>query len=200
MDGKQAEEHIKSTAKKLFFAKGRLTAKTQEIADEAGVNRAMLHYYFRTRENLFDTVLEEAVEESYREMFRIISSDLSFEEKIEQAVSHIIDHKVKYPYMESFIITEVIKKPECIMSIDKNYEGKNELKKKFMKEVQRYIDEKKLPHIKPEHFMVNMMSLCSYPSVAQPVLKHLFGFNEEQYKKFIRERKQVVTKLLLGKQ
>ena len=200
MDGRQTEAHIKDTAKKLFFAKGRLGAKTQEIADEAGVNRAMLHYYFRTRENLFDTVLEEAIDEAYQEMFRIVSSDLAFEEKIEEAVSHIIDHKVKYPYMESFIISEIIKKPESVASIDRDYKKKNELKKKFMKEIQQYIHEHKIPHMKPEHFMINMMSLCSYPSVAKPFLKHIFQYNEEQYKKFIQERKQVVTRLLLGKE
>ena len=199
MDGKQTEEHIKETAKNIFFAKGRLGAKTQEIADEAGVNRAMLHYYFRTREKLFDTVLQEALDESYQEMFRIISGDLAFEKKIQEAVSHIIDQKIKYPYMESFIISEIIKRPECIVEMQKENDKKNEVKKKFMKEIQHYIDEHNLPHIKPEHFMVNMMSLCSYPSIAKPFLQHLFNFNEEQYGKFIQERKQVVTKLLLGK-
>jgi len=199
MDGKQTEEHIKETAKNIFFAKGRLGAKTQEIADEAGVNRAMLHYYFRTREKLFDTVLKEALDESYREMYRIMSSESVFEKKIQDAVSHIIDQKVKYPYMENFMIGEIIKKPECVIDIKKEYQKKDEVKKKFMKEIQHYIDEHKLPHIKPEHFIVNMMSLCSYPSIAKPFLQNLFRYNEEQYKKFIQERKQVVAKLLLGK-
>jgi len=195
---KDTEHHIKDTAKHVFFVKGHLNAKMQEIADEAGVNRALLHYYFRNREKLLNTILTEAYDEVAKASTRILESNISFEQKIEEVVSQVIDRMIVYPYMETFIVTELLRKnPEEITQIER---PRNEaVEKKFFEEVRQYIEDHNLPHIKPEHFFVNLMALCSYPSITQPLLKKTFHFNDEQFTTFISERKTVITKLLLGK-
>ncbi len=198
MDAKDTEQHIKDTAKIVFFAKGKLNAKTQEIADEAKVNRALLHYYFRSREKLFETVLKEALEESRNTFYKIASSDLSFEKKIYSIVSMMVDRMIEYPFMETFIVSEIIRKPENLLMIH-NSGMNNEFKLKFKKEIQQYIDDHHLPHIKPEHFVANMLGMCVYPSVAKPILMNMFQYTEEQYSRFISERKKVIANLLLGK-
>src|SRR6476660_9341182 len=107
------EELIRTTAKQIFFAKGNINAKMHEIAAAAKINRALLHYYFRSRENLFEVVLKEAMQESFLKMFEILSENIPFEAKIEKAVYHIVDILAEYPYIESFIISEINKNPDA---------------------------------------------------------------------------------------
>ena len=76
------ETLIKETAKKVFFQKGQLHATTQEIADEAGVNRALIHYYFRSREHLISAVLDEAIAERKAKFMDILGEDVPLQNKI----------------------------------------------------------------------------------------------------------------------
>src|SRR3954466_13214964 len=101
----QTEQLIKKTAKKVFFQKGLLKATTQEIADEAGVNRALIHYYFRSREQMLDILLEETLMEKKERASRILASVLPFREKIALYIDTVVDHGLKYPYLENFIIS-----------------------------------------------------------------------------------------------
>lgn len=198
MDNRQTEEHILKTARHLFFTQGRLHAKTQEIADEAKVNRALLHYYFRNREKLFEEVLKDALKEAHDEFFRIISHDIPFEEKIREIVSHMLERTIKYPYLETFIISEMIKNPDNLWLM-KEAGIESEPRKKFRSEIMEYIEKHQLPHGRPQHFIANLFALCSYPSVAKPLLMNLFQFGEADFQQFIQERKNVITDLLLGK-
>src|SRR3954470_4155760 len=103
---------IKETAKNIFFKKGLLSATTQEIADEAGVNRALIHYYFRSREQMLDTLLIETMQEKRDRVKAILSSDLSFKEKIARYIDAIIDYGLTYPHLENFIISETARHPD----------------------------------------------------------------------------------------
>jgi TetR/AcrR family transcriptional regulator len=192
------ESHIKYTAKKVFFGQGKINAKMHEIAKEAGLNRALLHYYFRNRENLFEVVMKEAMEESFLEMFRILATGDPFEKKTEKAIHHIIDVLAEFPFMESFIISEINKDPLNAPNLVPVKEGKH-FTQKFLKEIKLHIRKKKLPYITPEHFIVNMMALCAYPSSTKPIIRNILGFGEKDYQKFLHERKKLVTKIILGK-
>src|SRR6186997_2748747 len=97
VDATQTEELIKDKAKILFFQKGFLNATTQEIADEAGVNRALIHYYFRSRELMLDMLLEETLMEKRERVRSILASSLSFREKIARYINAIVDYGLTYP-------------------------------------------------------------------------------------------------------
>src|ERR1044071_2162293 len=106
------EELIKEKAKVLFFQKGFLDATTQEIADEAKVNRALIHYYFRSREQLMDVILEEVVNRKRARAKAICTSSLSFREKIATYITVVVDQGLQFPYLENFIISETARDPE----------------------------------------------------------------------------------------
>lgn len=198
MDNKDTEQHIKDTAKQVFFVKGHLNATMQEIADEAGVNRALLHYYFRKRDKLLSQILKDALEEDTQFSFKIIDSDMNFEQKIEEVVSLVLNRMIRYPYMDAFIVSELLKKP--VDELTKWKHKRDEaLESRFIQEAKIYIDEHNLPHLNPKHFFVNMMSLCAYPAIMQPLLMKRFSMNQEQYSDFINERKMIITNILLGK-
>src|SRR6478609_3292720 len=93
----QTEKLIKDKAKILFFQKGFLDATTQEIADEAGVNRALIHYYFRSREQMLDILLEETLMEKKERASRILSSNLPFRKKIPLYKDTVVNKGLKSP-------------------------------------------------------------------------------------------------------
>src|SRR6187549_2354504 len=110
----QTEKLIKQKARILFFQKGFLNATTQEIADEAGVNRALIHYYFRSREQMLDMLLDETLQEKKDRVRKILTSELPFRDKIANYIETIVDYGLRYPYLDNFIISETARRPEKI--------------------------------------------------------------------------------------
>ncbi len=194
----KTEAHIKQTAKHVFFAQGRFDAKMHEIADAGKINRALLHYYFRNRENLFHVVLEEAMEESFIKMFQILTGKELFEIKVEKAILHLLDCLSEYPFIETFIISE-LNKTQGKSTLTPIAEGKK-FAQTFMKEIQIYLKKNKLTYITPQHFLVNMMALCTYPSSTQPIVRQVLGLQSDRsYKAFLAERKKILPRLVLMK-
>ncbi|NOT75791.1 MAG: TetR/AcrR family transcriptional regulator [Cyclobacteriaceae bacterium] len=194
----ETEQVIKDTAREIFFQKGRLKATTQEIADEAGVNRALIHYYFRSREQLLQTVFEEAVSETRTKISDIFKSKDPFKKKISQYLDVFIDRNIRYPYMQNFIISEINTNPEK----EKEYlkKKRQNLCETIFPQLEDEISKGTIDPIKPEHFMANLMSMCSYPLVAKPILQGMFDLDENEYKTFLKERKKVIYKSLFNEE
>ncbi|MGD1841930.1 MAG: TetR/AcrR family transcriptional regulator [Thermonemataceae bacterium] len=189
----QTEELIKQTAKMLFFTKGHINAKTQEIADEAGVNRALIHYYFRSRDILFEQVLQEELDHTKHYMHRIFTSKDPFKEKVSQFLNTLIDRMIDYPYLENFMVAEIMKDPNKIKQFHAFNEGVK-LKDIIEADLKEEIVAGRLKPIKIEHFMANLMGMSAYPMIAKPIMQSIFGFDEIAYKKFLIERKRVIYK------
>ncbi len=186
----QTEQLIKVKARELFFQKGYLTATTQEIADEAGVNRALIHYYFESREHLLDLLLDETILEKRERAKSILSSTMPFREKIARYIDVIVDYGLKYPFLENFIISETARHPKKI----KDYCERDKYKSTDLirKDLEDEVKSGKLPPISVEHFMVNLSSLCNYPLLAKPVLQSIHGMTDASYHKFLKQRKQII--------
>ena len=194
----QTETLIKETAKKVFFQKGLLNATTQQIADEAGVNRALINYYFRSRDQLFKVVLKEAVDETRSKVDDIFNSDAPFKTKISRYLDVFIDRNAEFPYIQNFIITEIMQDPE---KLKEHFSRKrSHMMKHIVPPLKKEIEQGTIAPVDPEHFIVNMMSLCSYPLVAKPFIQNMFSFDDKMYKKFLQERKQVIYKVLFNEE
>ena len=190
----QTELLIKETAKSIFFKKGLLGATTQEIADEAGVNRALIHYYFRNREQLIETVLDEALNETREKIHTIFQSQEPFKQKISKYLDIFIDRDVEYPYIQNFIITEMTRNPERMKELSSR--KKNYMQKMMIPELKKEMAAGNVPSMDPDHFVVNLMSMCSYPLIAKPFIQDVFSFDTKDYKAFLKERKKVIYKVL----
>ncbi len=190
MSTEQTENLIRQTAKILFFQKGVLNATTQEIADEAGVNRALIHYYFRSREQLLDTLMEEIVTEKKARVRPILTSEMPFREKIAAYIENILDHGMKYPYIENFIISEIARNPEKVkMLCFKDKLRSSELIKDQLNEE---IENGNIAPISPEHFMLNLSAMCNYPLLAKNIIQNIHGMSDTAYRKFLQERRDVI--------
>jgi TetR/AcrR family transcriptional regulator len=194
----QTEKLIKEKAKKLFFQKGFLDATTQEIADEAGVNRALIHYYFKSRELMLDILLEETILEKKERFTRILSSDLPFKKKIATYINAVVDHGLEYPYLENFIISETARHPDKVKNLCVKYPTKSS--DLIREQLEQEIKKKKLAPISPEQFMVNVIALCNYPLLSKAILRTVHGMTDAAYRKFLTERKKVIFSTIFNEE
>ena len=190
----QTEKLIKGKAKILFFQKGFLNATTQEIADEAGVNRALIHYYFRSRELMLEALLDETLQEKRDRVRSVLTSDLPFREKIANYIDTIVDYGLKYPYLDNFIISETARRPEKV----KLFCAKDRFKSSDLirEALEHEIKKGKIAPISAEHFMVNLISLCNYPLLAKSVIQTIHGLTDTAYRKFLLERKDIIFRTI----
>lgn len=194
----QTEKLIKQKARILFFQKGFLNATTQEIADEAGVNRALIHYYFRSREQMLEILLDETMLEKRDRVQGILTSTLPFKEKIAQYIDVIVDYGITYPYLDNFIISETARKPDKV----KSFCSANKIRSSDLirEDLAQEVKKGKLGDISAEHFMVNLSSLCNYPLLAKPVLQTIHGLTDAAYKKFLLERKRIIFRTIFNEE
>jgi TetR/AcrR family transcriptional regulator len=194
----QTEKLIKEKAKILFFQKGFLNATTQEIADEAGVNRALIHYYFRSREQMLETLLDETLQEKKNRVRNILTSELPFREKIAHYIETVVDYGLRYPFLDNFIISEIARRPDKV----KLFCAKDRFKSSDLirEALEIEIKEGNVAAISAEHFMVNLISLCNYPLFAKSVIQAIHGLTDTAYRKFLVERKQIIFRTIFNEE
>jgi TetR/AcrR family transcriptional regulator len=192
----QTEDLIKETAMRLFFQKGHINATTQEIADEAGVNRALIHYYFRSRDLLFEKVLHETLGATREKIDAIFSSNDTLYNKISRFIEIFIEQNIDYPYLENFLVTEMVKNPTKVKELHPAEEKRERLRKILEEQIKEEIAAGNIEPIGIEHFMVNLMSLCNYPLIAKPMVQDFFHFDDAAYKRFLLERRNVVLQTM----
>ncbi|WP_312195887.1 TetR/AcrR family transcriptional regulator [Epilithonimonas vandammei] len=186
----QTQELIKETTKKLFFVQGRFDVTTQEIADEAGVNRTLINYYFRSRDNLVQVVSDEAHKVEKEKSEIIMNSDLPFKEKIAQFIDGSLQTSLKYPYLETYIVSQ-INNGSC----HKRDVEKTDLKKLY-RDIEKEMDAENIEKIEPVQFLFNMISLLVFPSAARPLIKDNMMISDEEFDRLISERKDIILNML----
>lgn len=187
----RTEEIIKETAKRIFFKDGKLHATTQDIADEAGVNRTLLNYYFRSRDALFDQVFTDAQADMSIALDKVIVSDLPFQKKIEKLVDVFLSQAIEYPYKEMFIVMEINKHSEHIRAMKKDVKIK-----KFLAEIEAEMNKGTIVSTDPRHFLMNLFSLMAYPLIAGQIYKALFNTTNQDYDELMKERKKVICEMI----
>lgn len=185
------EQLIKDTAKRLFFAEGKLHATTQEIADAAGVNRTLVNYYFRSRDALFDQVFNEAQESLVKLIDEVIESDMPFKQKIENLISVFLKEAMQFPYRELFIITEMNRH-----DVINGKKARVKTVNAFLEQIKMEMDKGTIKAMNPRHFTMNLFALMAYPLVTAPLHKILFGMNDADYSALMEERKKLIFEII----
>lgn len=189
----QTQELIKETAKNLFFVKGKFDATTQEIADEAGVNRTLINYYFRSRDNLIQIVFDDAQRVDKEKSKVIYSAELPFKEKITQFVESSLSTSLKYPYLESYIVSQ-INKGTC-----KKKHLESDVMQVFFKDINKEMELGNIKKMAPVQFILNMVSLLVFPSAIRPLFMENFNLNDAEFDAIISERKDIIINMLFDK-
>jgi TetR/AcrR family transcriptional regulator len=183
---KDSEKRILEAAKKVFHKKGFDGARMQEIADQAGINKALLHYYFRSKDNLFNAVFREALQEIFSRMISIAGKDVSFQEKIQQIFHDYISFLQDHSYIPGFILAEIRQNPD---KIKKLFRSANLAPSRLFEIMKESVKDDAMEGMDYKTFLINILSLCIFPFAAEPLLKVIFDFSEPEFKTFIERRK-----------
>ena len=185
------EEKIMQAAKKLFTQKGFAATRTRDIAKEAGINLALLNYYFRSKEKLFDIVMID----NFRQFIKGISIHLlhdasTVEEKIQRIVTAYIDFLNNHPDLPIFIINEIRGNSSRITQ--QINEEVAPLRAHMFRQIQEAGRQGKITPIDPFHFIANLIGLTVFPYVGRPILQRVTGVDDQQFRNFMEERKKLV--------
>jgi len=190
------EKDILEAAKRVFQIKGMYGARMQEIADEAGINKAMLHYYFRSKDKLFDAVFHDAATNFFSKIRELLEVEKPLLEKVEFFVENYVELLLQNAYIPAFIITEVQQNPDRIKNIFLQ-SGVNP-EKAFANDIKTAISLGIIHPIDPNQLIINIIGLCVFPIAAKPIIKSLLNFDDEDYLKFIQVRKKEAAKFIIN--
>jgi TetR/AcrR family transcriptional regulator len=189
------EEKILSAARKVFLKEGMAGARMQDIADEAGINKAMLHYYFRSKEKLFEKIFTELSQHFFPRLVKIFESDESLFRKIELFVTEYIDQMRQTPYLPIFVLNEVHRQPETF--IRKMMGNRRPPVKKFIDDVQAEIKKGIIKPLNPLQLLLSIISLCVFPFVARPMFQLVTNIDKAMFDKILEQRKGEVSKFII---
>ena len=164
---KNTEDIIVNAAKTVFIEKGLDGARMQEIADEAGINKALLHYYFRTKNKLFEKVFAIVFKDVFSTLEKALNEEMEFEQFVEEFIRHYISLLKSKPFIPQFVIHELNRKPERIVE---HMQNSNFNKQKLFDMVGRAVDQKIIRPIQPVHLITNIIAMCIFPFVAKPII------------------------------
>jgi AcrR family transcriptional regulator len=193
---KNTENQILNAAKKVFQAKGMDGARMQEIADKAKINKAMLHYYYRSKQLLFEAVFKNAFALLAPQLNTILNDDSSIEDKVRNFTSNYISFIIKHPYLPAFIIQELNRNPEFILKL-KDQKGFPNIDK-FKKQVTLEIKQGILKPIKSEQLFINILALNIFPFVASPLVKAFTNIDNKEFKQLMNDRKTGVAEFIIN--
>lgn len=199
-DEKTTEEKILDAASMVFTKKGFAATRTEEIARQAGMNRALLHYYYRDKQTIFNIIFETQFSEFFKGLFVIFDAgNISFFEKIRRMIHHEINTLLKHPDLARFVINEIAQDPERLLKHG-NKIGINPriLIDAFEKQTEEEIKNGTIRPIEGRMLLIHIMSLCLYPFVARPVLETLMQLNSEQFTALMERRKEETYEFIIN--
>jgi len=195
MEDISTEQKIYSAAKQIFLKKGLQGARMQEIADEAGINKSLLHYYFRTKEKLFQEIFEETATKLFTSVISSLEGDGSIEIKIRLFVERYIGFIQENPYIPQFMINVISQNPDMLLQVFEKM--KIQPKYEIMKQLQLEMDKGNIIKMRTEDLIINMVSLCIFPFIAKPLIQGILGKSDEDYIAFMEERKKMLPDFIV---
>jgi len=191
----QTEDKIIEAARAVFIEKGMAGARMQEIADKANINKSLLHYYFRSKEKLFDAVFAEVIGEIGGMFGIMMKQDVSIDDKLKLFVSTYIDVIQQNPFLPNFILTEIARDPEGLINRVKPPGVDITI---FLDPINKQLKAEGYS-IKALDFIINLLSMVIFPLAVKPVLQRLlFQSDEETYKVYMNSRKESVVTFIMN--
>lgn len=190
------EATILEAAKRVFLRKGLFGSRMQEIANDAGINKSLLHYYYRSKQLLFEAVFKQAFGLMAPKINTVLNSDLELEEKIKSLTHNFISFVIKHPYLPTFVIQELNSNPEFVATLinEKNFPNIAV----FKKQVDELVAAGKIKSINSDQLFINVLSLTIFPFIAAPLLKGFTRLDDEAYDKLLEARKTEVSDFIIN--
>ena len=195
------EQQILDAAHRVFVRRGVDGARTQEIAEEAGVNKALLHYYFRSKDRLAEAVFTRAAATLFPGLVEALTADLSIEERVRHAVDFELAFLSANPYLPGYLLAEMRTRPEQMKALLHQALPVEALRQRLFEGLQAQLDheaaEGRLRTLRAEDFLVNLVALLVFPFAAAPMLEVILGFDRAGFDAFTARRKDEIADFFL---
>jgi AcrR family transcriptional regulator len=191
------EQKILNAAREIFLEKGRDGSRMQEIAGRAGINKALLHYYFRTKDKLYTEVFKNEIQSFFENLLLSIPDTDNIENLIKNFVNDYIDRLADRPEIIRFVIWEIQQRGNTFADILKNIltnQGYSEIP--LLRRIEEAIATEKIRKANPTHLAISIIGVCVYPFIARPILERIFTDIQIGSQDFLEERKVEVFKLI----
>lgn len=193
------ELRIREVAQQLFFEQGYAATSTTQIAKEVGCTQALVHYYYRTKENLFRQIFLEQVLAALNVIGRSLANEESFDRFIEQAISMYFDALSSNPRLPFFVLEELVNNPERRKYMRENFVRNPTYAMLYMQFDARLKQEQQAGHISkidPLDLMITIASLTVFTFVSLPMFQDLLSQTDDQVREYIAHRKSEVVRMV----
>ena len=195
-----SEKLILEAAEAEFIEKGYGKSRTTEIAKRAGVNHAMLHYYFRTKENLFEVVFKKKAKLMSEVLLFSFTMDLPFLEKIKKGIEDHFDLFAKNPGLPNFIFNEIAHDDRLrTLFVNVIKEKANAIRDSLKQEIDNEVEKGTIRYIDAYDLLFSIVSLNIFVFIGKPLVLGILELDEDQFLRFLEHRKQVNVEIILNR-
>jgi Transcriptional regulator len=193
----EVQKKIIASASDLFVKKGLRGTTVRDIANASGTNVAMVNYYFKSKENLFNKILDDAFQVLAEKVFTIIDSDLPFFDLIRKWIYSYYEILSEYPHLPIFVLSELSQSPE---KLKETFKLQNPYQIYARLAIRISEEEKKgtIQQISIPDFFLNIISLSIFPYVSAPLVVNFLNFSKEDYQKMIFEHREYVADFIIN--
>ncbi|MFW5805159.1 MAG: TetR family transcriptional regulator [Bacteroidales bacterium] len=192
------ETVILKAASEVFMERGFDGARMQEIADKAGLNKALLHYYYRSKEKLFNAVFERVLIEMIEGLIQIFEDNLTVFESIRRFFKKHQEILMQNKLLPLFMLNEIQRAPELLIDLYP-VERIQVVRKNFYSNVN---NEQHMGIIRrdvnPDDLFLNILSLSVFPFAAKPLLKGFYSLDEDNFQDIISYRKEHLADFVIN--
>jgi TetR/AcrR family transcriptional regulator len=198
LEQEKTEEKILNAARKVFTSKGYAAARMNDISKEAGMNRALIHYYFRSKEKMFQIIFEEKFKIFFSSISSVLTSDKEVKEKVVNLIRLYYTQLKENPDLPLFIMNEVNASPDNFIKLISKFKvTPKEAFKSFHNQVQKEVEEGKIRNIKPYILILNVLSLSIFPFIARKMFMNINNISETEYFEMLENRIEDVINMVL---
>lgn len=198
------ESRILDAAHAVFLRRGTAGARMTEIAREAGVNHALLHYYFRSKQRLAEAVFRRAIGQFFPVLIGVLTSDAPLEDKVRLVAAAQIDMLLANRFLPGYLLAELNHYPERAEQLLGSMSGTTpaKLRARLFGTLGRQLDEAarngEIRPITPQEFVLNLVSMVVYPFAARPLVMAITGVDDAAFDAMMEQRKTDLPLFFLG--
>jgi TetR/AcrR family transcriptional regulator len=191
------EAYILQTARDVFIKKGFAATRMQDIAEQAGMNQALLHYYFRNKDKLFEQIFERELEQFFSALIAVWTTDKPLLEKLDEIVEREITRFAQSPHLPLFLMHELSQNnSECARSPMNGLLAIPHPSQHLRTQIEESVARGEIRPISADQFLVTVISLTAFPFVAKPLIKMMLDTDDAGFDQFVKERIAFSQRLL----
>lgn len=194
---KITEEKIFDAATDVFEEHGLSGARMQEIADRAGINKALLHYYYRSKDRLFEAVFNRLAGKMFERFIGALDNEMSLQQKLEHFYHEHITFLQKHPKLPGFVLHEINQNPERLLNAFGN-ERLQKIRNNLFAQLDAEIAAGHIAPIDKAQFLSNLLALSVFPFAARNMLELVLQDTDFNFDDFINQRKTLLPEFMMN--